>query len=409
MPKTAWAFASFSFGRARGLEQNGVAIPLQAKPRGLLELLLRAEGGIVAKDTIAAALWGADTPTDASIARAVSALRRALGSEGEIVRTIYGVGVQITCPIVATQSGTEHEQEVLAQLLRTAWEVAESRLPQGYNRALATLNYAVQRFPDAALAWALLANAHASRAIRSLTSPSRAAASIHDCCEKALLADPSCAEALAVSGLALGIFQGQSAVGLARLDKALQSTTDWPAFVYRAWIEIDRHNLTAAMADVERGLALTPFSRSLLEMKAFILLYQGRLETADRFARDRQTVRDDADGLWIVRSIVASERGDLAGGCLHAERAAHLMENSAQAASYLAYAYAKAGKTDRARTLIAGIERGLKGHMPALLAAPYLALGDREKARAVLAAAKAEHCPHAAAAWCDPRLAALAG
>lgn len=409
MPKTVWAFAGFRFSRARGLEQNGMAIPLQAKPRDLLELLLRAEGDVVAKDTIAAALWGADAPTDASIARAVSGLRKALGAEAEIIRAVYGVGVQLTCPVVATHSRTEQEQEVLAQLLRTAWEVAESRLPQGYNRAIATLNYTVQRFPDAARAWALLAHAHASRAIRNLTSPSQAAASIHDCCEKALLADPACAEALAVSGMALGLFQGRSAEGTARLDKAMQGTTDWPAFVYRAWLQIGQRDLAGAMAHVEHGLVLTPFSRSLLEMKAFILLYQGRLETADRFARDRQTVRDDADGLWIARSIIATERGDLAGGCLLAERAAHLMEHSRQSASYLAYAYAKAGQTDRARTLLTGIERGLRGHMPALLAAPYLALGDREKARAVLAAARAEHCPHAAAAWCDPRLAPLAG
>ena len=405
MRRAVWKFAGFEFSSGRGLERGGVAVQMQAKPRGLLELLLRAQGAVVRKDTIAAALWSAEAPSDASIARAVSGLRKALDEGGEdIVRTIYGEGAQLACPIETEGDGDPSDREAVAPLLRTAWEVAAARTPESYERAIETLRYAVARFPDAAPAWALMADAYASKAVRSVLAPAEAAAQIQHCCEMALRADPYCAQALAVSGWALGLLMGRNEKGLKRLDGSIHEGSDWPTFLYRAWLQIDRRDLVGAIEDVERGLALSPLDRSLLSLRAYLTLYQGKFEAADAYARNAQKVRDDVDGLWIVRSIVACESGDFDHGCKYAERAAALMGHDRQTSSYLAYAYAKAGETDRARKTLAGIGPGVNGHTPALLAAPFLALGEHAEARRIVKLAEAERCPYRAVVWCDPRM-----
>jgi DNA-binding winged helix-turn-helix (wHTH) protein/Tfp pilus assembly protein PilF len=408
MRRAVWTFAGFTFSAARGLECGACAIPMQAKPRGLLELLLRADGSVVRKDTIAAALWSSEPPSDASIARAVSGLRKALGGAGEdILRTIYGEGVQLACHISIEGGYAARDREAVAPLLRTAWEVAASRTPEGYARAFETLRHAVKRFPEAAPAWALMADAYASRAVRSLLAPADAAAQIHRCCEMALRADPACGQALAVSGWALGLLMGRSEEGLRRLDSSINEGSDWPTFLYRAWLHVEQRDLEGASEDLERGLALSPLDRSLLDMRAFVMLYQGKFDEADAYARNAQKVRDDVDGLWIVRSIVACESGDFVRGCAHAERAAALSGRDRQTAMHLAYAYARAGDADRARKTLAGNGPGVNGHTPALLAAAYLALGELAEARRIVKLAQDERCPYGAVVWCDPRLKAL--
>ena len=84
-----WRFADFEFSTARGLERDGAVIALQPKARGLLELLLRADGATVSKEAVAAALWLSETVSDDSIARVVYQLRKALGDAGPaVLRTV---------------------------------------------------------------------------------------------------------------------------------------------------------------------------------------------------------------------------------------------------------------------------------------------------------------------------------
>jgi hypothetical protein len=54
---------------------RAMALSCRCKPRRLLELLLRADGGLVTKDTIAAAVWSSEVPSDPSLARAAQGLR----------------------------------------------------------------------------------------------------------------------------------------------------------------------------------------------------------------------------------------------------------------------------------------------------------------------------------------------
>lgn len=405
MQRDVWKFDGFKFNAARGLTYDGIAVPIQAKPRKLLELLLRASGSTVLKDSIAAALWGDEVPSDASIARAVSGLRKALAVGGnDMVRTIYGEGVQLACPIDAKANDNSGERDAAIALVQTAREIVSDRKPDNHARALETLRYAVARYPDSAITWASMADLYASMAVRGLIVPTEAAARIKHCCQMALRADPLCRQALAASGWALGALTARIEEGKSRLDASISMGSNWLAFFYCAWLKVLNRDLAGAVADLERGLALSPLDRSLLATRAFFTLYQGKFEAAEALARDGQKVRSDIDGLWLVRSIVACEAGDFARGCLFAERAAALLESDRRTLAYLAYACARAGEADRAQKILATIGPGVNGHTPAFLAAPYLALGNKAEAIRILDVAKAERCPNRAIIWCDPRL-----
>ena len=402
MPNTIWEFSGFSFSHSRGLQSNGTFIPMQTKHRDLLELLLRADGNLVSKHTIAAALWADRVPSDSSIGRAVSGLRRVLGEHVDIIRTHYGEGIQLDCPVKVIRSNIAVEKDFLERLLRTAWEIAEARTQQGFALAVASMQEIIQPFPDAAAAWALLADAQIARVFQGTIAPNEAAAAILVCSEKALQREPRYGHALVASGLALGLLQGDPAEGLKRLESGLNAA-NWIGYYYRTWLHLAGRNIDAAYADLEYALSFVPLNRSMLEMKAFILLYQGKLEEAESFARGMQKRRDDSDGFWVVRSIVASEKGDYTSSFRHAEHAAQLMDGSRQTATYLAYACAKVGHTDRARAILSQITPGPNRPTPALLAAPYYALGEVELAQRILDTAHAEYCPYSAVTWCDPR------
>jgi DNA-binding winged helix-turn-helix (wHTH) protein len=403
-----WKFERFEFSVACGLTHDGVAVPIQAKPRKLLKLLLCASGQVVLKDTIAVALWGETSPSDASIARAVSGLRKVLAIGGnDMVRTVYGEGVQLSCSVNVVFPKTASDQDAITALLQTARELVSDRKPDSHARAMNTLRYTVARYPDAALAWSSMADLYASMTVRGLLGPTEASAKINQCCESALRADPNCFQALAVSGWALAVLIGRQDEGERRLEAARSVGSNWLTFFYCAWLKLKKRDLSGALAELEQGLVYNPLDRSLLSTRAFFTLYQGKFEEADALARDGQKVRSDIDGLWLVRSIVASESGDFARGCRYAERAASLLGSDRKTLAYLAYAYAMAGDADRARTLMGGIGPGVNGHTPAFLAATYLALGDTAEAVGIVQIANVERCPNLAAIWCDPRLQAI--
>ena len=410
MRRRSWRFADFEFGSERGLERMGNSVPLQPKPRGLLELLLRAGGAVVPKETIAAALWTDDAPSDNSLARAVRSLRRALGADGsEIVRTIYGEGVRISCPVETERAEDEHDHSVGASLVRAAWEISGARTPGAIARVIETLRFAVARFPDYAPAWTLMADTVAAQAISGGVTANSAATRIAEYSRKALIADPQSGCALAASGWALGILSGRPDEGLERVNESIRTKPEWQGFFYRAWLRVDRRDLGGALADVEAGLMLSPLERALLGLRAWLTVCQGKLDRADALAREGLNVREDDELLWAVRAAVACERGDPARGVAFAERACALTGASRIALSHLACACAKAGDFDRARSTIAAIKARSNGLEASFIAAPLLALGETAEAECAFRQAYQENSPGRVFGWCNPRLKALSG
>jgi DNA-binding winged helix-turn-helix (wHTH) protein len=89
-------FGRFTVDSGRRLLLDGdrhVTVP--PKAFDLLELLVRRAPNVVAKDTIAAVVWPSEAPSDASLAMAVTELRKALGDTADrphFIRTVHRRG-----------------------------------------------------------------------------------------------------------------------------------------------------------------------------------------------------------------------------------------------------------------------------------------------------------------------------
>lgn len=95
-----WRFAGCEFDDLRfQLLVNGHPVELERKPLELLRYLLSRSGEVVRKEELLEAVWPGLTVVDASLATAVSKLRKALG-EQDVIQTVSRVGYLIAIPVI---------------------------------------------------------------------------------------------------------------------------------------------------------------------------------------------------------------------------------------------------------------------------------------------------------------------
>lgn len=88
--------------RTRELSRDGEPVPLEPQVFDLLALMLRHAGEVVTQDAIIEGVWNGRIVSDAAIATRVSALRRALGDDGQsqrLIRTLRGHGFRFLAPV----------------------------------------------------------------------------------------------------------------------------------------------------------------------------------------------------------------------------------------------------------------------------------------------------------------------
>lgn len=97
--RTLWRFADCEFDDQRfQLVVHGLPVDLERKPLELLRYLLSRSGELVRKEELLEAVWPGVMVVDASLATAVSKLRKVLG-EQEIIQTVPRVGYRIAVPV----------------------------------------------------------------------------------------------------------------------------------------------------------------------------------------------------------------------------------------------------------------------------------------------------------------------
>ncbi|KAA6465216.1 hypothetical protein DYQ86_04530 [Acidobacteria bacterium AB60] len=94
-----WRFGECLFDELRfELRVRGVAVELERKPLEVLLQLLSSGGNVVRKEELLEGVWPGVMVVDASLATAVSKLRKALGDQ-EIIQTVSKVGYRICVPV----------------------------------------------------------------------------------------------------------------------------------------------------------------------------------------------------------------------------------------------------------------------------------------------------------------------
>jgi len=97
--RDVWRFAGCEFDDLGfQLIVHGHSVELERKPLELLRYLLGRPGEVVRKEDLLDAVWPGVTVVDASLATAISKLRKALG-EQEIIQTVPRVGYRIAVPV----------------------------------------------------------------------------------------------------------------------------------------------------------------------------------------------------------------------------------------------------------------------------------------------------------------------
>lgn len=102
-----WRFGQCSFDELRHeLRVRGEVADLEAKPLEVLHQLLLRAGEVVSKEDLLESVWPGVMVVDASLATAVSKLRKALGDQDSIIKTVPKLGYRFAAPVRSEWSAT---------------------------------------------------------------------------------------------------------------------------------------------------------------------------------------------------------------------------------------------------------------------------------------------------------------
>jgi DNA-binding winged helix-turn-helix (wHTH) protein/TolB-like protein len=95
-----WHFGECSFDELRyELRVRDKVVELEAKPLEVLHQLLMRPGDVVRKEDLLDSVWPGVLVVDGSLANAVSKLRKVLGEDDAIIRTVPKVGYRLSVPV----------------------------------------------------------------------------------------------------------------------------------------------------------------------------------------------------------------------------------------------------------------------------------------------------------------------
>jgi len=88
--------------RQRRLLANGAMVELGPRAFDILLVLIEADGALVTKDELQSRVWGAIVVTQDNVKVQISALRKALGEDRDLIRTEHGHGYRFTAAVRST-------------------------------------------------------------------------------------------------------------------------------------------------------------------------------------------------------------------------------------------------------------------------------------------------------------------
>ncbi|HET9409330.1 MAG TPA: winged helix-turn-helix domain-containing protein [Candidatus Sulfotelmatobacter sp.] len=126
-----WSFGDCTFDELRsGLRVHGEPIELEPKPLEVLHQLLLRPGQVIGKQELLESVWPDVAVVEASLTTAISKLRKALGDQEVIIRTVPRVGYGLAVPIRVQDENASEPRATLpdAALSGTESEIGGSRL-----------------------------------------------------------------------------------------------------------------------------------------------------------------------------------------------------------------------------------------------------------------------------------------
>jgi DNA-binding winged helix-turn-helix (wHTH) protein len=100
--------------RQRQLLADGVPVELGTRAFDLLLVLLEADGSLVTKEELMSRVWPGIVVSEENLKVQVSALRKALGADRDVIRTEFGRGYRFTAA-VRSRNGRQPTQRSVPQ------------------------------------------------------------------------------------------------------------------------------------------------------------------------------------------------------------------------------------------------------------------------------------------------------
>lgn len=324
MPGIRYSFGDFELDtHHRRLRRAAAPVPLPDRHFEVLQQLVSHPGTVLSKDALVAAGWGDVAVTDNSLEQAVSALRRALGSQpggGPFIETVPRRGYRFAAEV--TRAAARESDASLDALLapHRAWIEGRAALetlerPQILH-AREVFDRLLAAAPEQPLAHVGLANACAmqfetTRADErpDLAALERAARHAREGCRL----DPHSGEAWATLGFVLDR-SGQHTDAVAALRRAVALEPDnWRHHVRLAYASWGEERLRAARRTLTLlpGLPLAHWLAATVHVARHVLDEAERELTSGIGMRERQGehVRFSAVALHWLRGLIHLARG----------------------------------------------------------------------------------------------------
>jgi DNA-binding winged helix-turn-helix (wHTH) protein/Flp pilus assembly protein TadD len=295
-----YAFGSFRFDPARGLLTHGTSIvPLPERLTQLLALLIRANGNVIDKETIAARVWPDNAVSDGNLSQHMYMLRQLLDEHARdrtYVVTVRGKGYRFVAPVSVVAPGqvepvNNANDEVGNRLLRSAPELLHHYWRGSYlleKRTASTLAAAAEQF-EAALridredvpALIGLASAHARMADYGYAPGSYSFPKAKAAIVRALEIDPSSAEARAALGIILLFCDWNWNEAEREIETAIRlKPQSSSVYTNAAWFYMCKGNSEKSLRRMQQALLVEPSSPSLQLFLARLFLHTGEYRRA---------------------------------------------------------------------------------------------------------------------------------
>lgn len=415
---------------------RGAALPLRAKSFHVLAYLARHAGRVVSKQELHEAVWGEVAVTDDSLVQCLVEIRRALGGDHEIVRTLRGRGYLLVPPPVVAAADSQVESEparaggwpgrpmrwglavtglMVGMVLLVAWASSQpkevrsadtvrvtpqstlnpsareafdqgnallnSRSQVDLQRARLAFTRAVELDPGFAPAHATLSNTLTVLSVFGVEPPRQVLPEASRSARRAVELDPTYAfgwHALAHSQVQWDWDWAAAEVSYRRA-LALDPTDALPRFLFGLLLA-GQGRTQEAVDTVDAALAIAPQDPIILTGKGIVSYFVRRPEEAvDAFARSRHAGPDYvAAPFWQALAYCDLSRYDKA---LEAALASRREMGNAPA-WLVGYVHAKAGRPREAREVLSALAARAEQHyVPAIeLALLHTALGDTDAA-----------------------------
>jgi eukaryotic-like serine/threonine-protein kinase len=258
----------------------------------------------------------------------------------------------------------------------------------GVNKAIDYFQQAIAKDPNFALAYSGLADSYFSLARNSAAlSPKEAGAKARQAAEKALEIDASLSEAHASMALILLIFEWNFAEAERQFRRAIDLNPAYP-YAHQWYGELlwSTGRYEESIAEVRKAVQLEPFASILRINLGLALMFAKHYSEAEQ--EFRKTLEMDPNypiaHYGFAQLLIAESRPEDA--VAEMEKAVKLLPDSSYYRAYLAYALAKAGKTEDARKILGELTEEAKTKYVSWLgiADIYSGLGEKDHAFAAL-------------------------